>query len=187
MAHRQHQRSEVAATAIDLFLERGFDEVSVAEVAAAAGVPERTVYRWFPTKVDLVLNHHVYLAVKDLVRSAPAETPVLSVLAQAVRVAADSFEDPDLERARAELIRTTPALHSAWVTALTGRETAFREWLGARAGRPADDLEIAVAAAAIMAAYRVSVEQSATVADRPPAADRALAVLSEGLGSLFAS
>ncbi|MGC0376472.1 TetR family transcriptional regulator [Streptomyces sp. SAI-229] len=45
----------VSDTAIRLFLERGFDAVSVAEVAAAAEISKPTLFRYFPAKEDLVL------------------------------------------------------------------------------------------------------------------------------------
>ncbi|MGC5365094.1 TetR/AcrR family transcriptional regulator [Streptomyces sp. DT24] len=46
----------VSGAAIALFLERGFDRVSVAEVAAAADISKPTLFRYFPTKEDLVLH-----------------------------------------------------------------------------------------------------------------------------------
>jgi AcrR family transcriptional regulator len=49
-------RRQLAATALELFLERGFDAVSVADVAAAAEVSKPTLFRYFPTKEDLVLD-----------------------------------------------------------------------------------------------------------------------------------
>ncbi|MGW6708074.1 TetR/AcrR family transcriptional regulator [Streptomyces sp. NPDC054956] len=49
-------RQHLAATALELFLERGFDAVSVADVAAAAEVSKPTLFRYFPTKEDLVLD-----------------------------------------------------------------------------------------------------------------------------------
>ncbi|WP_329200076.1 MULTISPECIES: TetR/AcrR family transcriptional regulator [unclassified Streptomyces] len=49
-------RQQLAATAIELFMERGFDAVSVADVAAAAEVSKPTLFRYFPTKEDLVLD-----------------------------------------------------------------------------------------------------------------------------------
>jgi AcrR family transcriptional regulator len=46
-------RQEIADTAMRLFATRGFDHVTVAEVADAAGVSEKTVFNYFPTKEDL--------------------------------------------------------------------------------------------------------------------------------------
>lgn len=53
---RQRTHDTISATAIRLFLERGFDAVSVADVAAAAEVSKPTLFRYFPTKEDLVLH-----------------------------------------------------------------------------------------------------------------------------------
>jgi AcrR family transcriptional regulator len=49
-------RQEIADRAMQLFAERGFDRVTVAEVAAAADVSDKTVYNYFPTKEDLFFD-----------------------------------------------------------------------------------------------------------------------------------
>jgi AcrR family transcriptional regulator len=49
-------RQEIADTAMRLFVKRGFDHVTVAEVAEAAGVSEKTVFNYFPTKEDLFFD-----------------------------------------------------------------------------------------------------------------------------------
>src|ERR1700689_1895299 len=49
-------RQLISDTATTMFLERGFEEVRVAEVAAACNVSEKTVYNYFPTKESLVLD-----------------------------------------------------------------------------------------------------------------------------------
>jgi AcrR family transcriptional regulator len=55
-AKKLRTRREIADRAMQLFAERGFDRVTVAEVAAAADVSEKTVYNYFPTKEDLFFD-----------------------------------------------------------------------------------------------------------------------------------
>ncbi|MGW7329148.1 TetR/AcrR family transcriptional regulator [Streptomyces sp. NPDC054840] len=77
-------RHRLAATALELFLERGFDAVSVADVAAAAEVSKPTLFRYFPSKEDLLLDRfadHQDEAAR-IVRERPAgRTPVGAVRA----------------------------------------------------------------------------------------------------------
>jgi AcrR family transcriptional regulator len=49
-------RQQIAAEGMRLFVMRGFDHVTVAEVAAAAGVSEKTVFNYFPTKEDIFFD-----------------------------------------------------------------------------------------------------------------------------------
>lgn len=76
---KQRTRRELADAALALFLERGFDEVSVADVAAAAQVSKPTLFRYFATKEDLVLDRfadHQDEAAR-IVRARPrGSTPV---------------------------------------------------------------------------------------------------------------
>lgn len=88
---KRETRDRLADVAARLFAERGYDAVSVADVARAAGVADQTVYNYFPTKPDLVFD----LADEMLERSRrhvaerdPATTP-----AEALR--ASVHEDVD--------------------------------------------------------------------------------------------
>ncbi|MET9621674.1 TetR family transcriptional regulator [Streptomyces sp. NPDC006464] len=53
---KERTRDAIGDAAVSLFLERGFDRVSVNDVAAAAEVSKPTLFRYFPTKEDLVLH-----------------------------------------------------------------------------------------------------------------------------------
>ncbi|MFJ3836600.1 TetR/AcrR family transcriptional regulator [Streptomyces sp. NPDC054904] len=75
-------RRQLAATALELFLERGFDAVSVADVAAAAEVSKPTLFRYFPTKEDLVLDRfadHQDEAARVVRERASGRSPVGAV------------------------------------------------------------------------------------------------------------
>ena len=53
---KQRTRQAIAEAAMHLFVERGFDHVTVVEVAEAVGVSEKTVFNYFPTKEDLFFD-----------------------------------------------------------------------------------------------------------------------------------
>ncbi|MFD0313606.1 TetR/AcrR family transcriptional regulator [Streptomyces flavalbus] len=53
---KERTRDAIGAAAVSLFLERGFDRVSVNDIAVAAEVSKPTLFRYFPTKEDLVLH-----------------------------------------------------------------------------------------------------------------------------------
>ncbi|WP_060177278.1 TetR/AcrR family transcriptional regulator [Streptomyces sp. IMTB 1903] len=85
-------RRRLAATALELFLERGFDAVSVADVAAAAEVSKPTLFRYFPTKEDLLLDRFAdhQDEVARVVRDRPAgRSPVGAVHAHFLKALAE--------------------------------------------------------------------------------------------------
>lgn len=84
LRERKKQRTHAAISdaAIALFLEHGFNQVSVAQVADAAEVSKRTLFAYFPTKEDLVVHrladHETELA--RVVRSRPPGTAALAAV-----------------------------------------------------------------------------------------------------------
>ena len=75
-------RQQIAAVAMRLFVQRGFDHVTVAEVAQAAGVSEKTVFNYFPSKEDLFFDEapERLAALADGIRSRPVEETVLRAM-----------------------------------------------------------------------------------------------------------
>src|SRR4051812_40858524 len=94
-------REAIAATARRLFAERGFDAVTVAEIAAAADVSEKTVFNHFPTKEDLAFAGReagIAQLVADITERPPG-TPVLDVFRALTAAVIDDFvagENEDL-------------------------------------------------------------------------------------------
>jgi AcrR family transcriptional regulator len=79
-------RETIAATAIRLFLESGFDQVSITDVAREAEVARRTLFHYFPTKEDLVLQRfadHEDEAAR-IVRARRPDQPPLDALREAL-------------------------------------------------------------------------------------------------------
>ncbi|GAA3517855.1 TetR/AcrR family transcriptional regulator [Actinocatenispora rupis] len=75
-------RQQISDLASGLFLERGFDQVTVAEVARAADVSTKTVFNYFPRKEDLFLDRLAPLGemITTAVRDRPAGSSVLRAL-----------------------------------------------------------------------------------------------------------
>jgi AcrR family transcriptional regulator len=114
-------RKAISETAIALFLERGYDDVSVVEIAAAAEVSKRTLFAYFPTKDDLVLHRfadHEDEPARVVRGRAPGESPLAALRRQ--RRAALEHRDPitglcDVPEVMAfyRLVAQTPALAAA--------------------------------------------------------------------------
>jgi AcrR family transcriptional regulator len=114
---KQRTRQHIAETARRLFLERGFDEVPVAEIAREAEVSEATVFNYFPTKEDLVFNRmedfeqELLGAIRD---RAEGESIVEAfgrfVLRPRGFLASDDLLATEGMRATARLITGSPAL-----------------------------------------------------------------------------
>ncbi|TCC23544.1 TetR family transcriptional regulator [Kribbella speibonae] len=79
---KQATRRMIADVATGLFVTRGFDAVTVAEIAAAAGVSKMTVFNYFPRKEDLYLDRHVdrLQELEAVVRDRPAGEPVATAM-----------------------------------------------------------------------------------------------------------
>ncbi|MFI1918578.1 TetR family transcriptional regulator [Nocardia sp. NPDC020380] len=89
-------RETIADTAIRMFLESGFDQVSITDIARAAEVSRRTLFAYFPTKEDLVLHRfadHEEEAAR-VVRSRRPGQPALDALEESI-LAALQARDPN--------------------------------------------------------------------------------------------
>ncbi|MDP9844246.1 TetR/AcrR family transcriptional regulator [Streptosporangium lutulentum] len=79
---RRQVHEAISTAAISLFLDRGFDQVSVAEVAASAGISKPTLFKYFATKEDLVLHRisdHQGEAARVVRRREQGEAPLAAL------------------------------------------------------------------------------------------------------------
>lgn len=108
-------RQEVVATALRLFLERGFEAVTTTEIAATAGISPRSFFRYFPTKEDVVLFalHDAGEQVRDSLHARPSDEPVWESLRLAfhVLVEAPSFATDDILGVT-KMIMVTPSIQA---------------------------------------------------------------------------
>lgn len=187
----------IAATARRLFAERGFDAVTVAEVAVAAGVSEKTVFNHFATKEDLVFaggEARLAQLQADLVQRPPG-TSVLDVFransAAMLDVVAAGEADDSLVVPR--IVRGSPALQERLAVGWEREADALAAAIAEATGAADDDLVPAVVARTlawtIIVIFRATFagllagEEPAQVAARMrPQVARAYDQLAAGLG-----
>ena len=106
-------RARVEQAALDLFTRKGFEQVIIDDVAAAAGISRRTFFRYFATKADAVWGDfaaHVG-RLDRLLRATDPDEPVLAAVCAAyVEVNDYAAAELPLLRERMQLILTEPAL-----------------------------------------------------------------------------
>lgn len=165
LARRERKRLATSAAvrraALELFLDRGFDAVSVEEVAERADVSPSTVYRHFPTKEDLVLadlaeRQEQFLHLLD---AQPAHSDLGEALVEATLEWVPTGEDEALLRQEAALIMATDALYSAMHAMVARWEGPICLRLATRCGRPANDLELRQLTALFCASVRIIIRE----------------------------
>ena len=106
-------RARMQGAALELFRERGYDRTTAAEIAARAGVTERTFFRHFPDKREVLFDGEatVRAALTASIADAPAGLGTLETLLFAFRSFQPALEDSwSYSKPRHEVISTTPAL-----------------------------------------------------------------------------
>jgi AcrR family transcriptional regulator len=146
-------RMRLQQAALDLFREHGYDRTTAAEIAARAGVTERTFFRHFPDKREVLFDGQAVLleALMTSIGDAPAELGPLDTLFRAFRSATELLENNrPFSKPRQEVISTTPALHERELSKLEALSDALAQALEARG---TSRLQARLAAQAGMAAF----------------------------------
>jgi AcrR family transcriptional regulator len=173
---KRQMRRQLSDVATALFLERGFDAVRVAEVAAACGVSEKTVFNYFPVKEALIMDRlEITLAALRTGLADPAHTPVQAVLTildrelEAMTGPLAGDENRRAVRRFGDLIRATPSLRAYQADMMDQSALVAAEVLAARTGLTADDPEPQIAARALLGLWRVQADSLRRHLDRAPA------------------
>jgi TetR/AcrR family transcriptional regulator, regulator of mycofactocin system len=178
-------KRELELIAMRLFSEQGFDDTTVEQIAAAAGISGRTFFRYFPTKAEVLWYqfddevtalHEAFAAVPD---DVPMMTAVRRVVVNANRYRAEDV--PEL-RVRMHLVATTPALTATAGAHYDAWERAVSAFAAQRLGQPEDGLFALAVGRTTLAAARAAFDAWLTLADADLTVylDEALAGLARG-------
>ncbi|MGO4535236.1 helix-turn-helix domain-containing protein [Leifsonia sp. 2MCAF36] len=154
-------RERLVQAALELYGDPGFEQTTVADIAARAGVTERTFFRHFADKREVLFDGSADFqqGVLDGIAMAPPAASALDAAAAGMDAAADVLQsrpDQAFPRLRAAVINATPSLLERELLKLATVAAA-----GARAleDRGAPPLEAGTAAEAAMSAFRLAFER----------------------------
>ncbi|MGW0788056.1 TetR/AcrR family transcriptional regulator [Streptomyces sp. NPDC002911] len=183
-------RLEIAREAVRLFAERGVAATTADEIAAAAGISQRTLWRYTSSKELCVSPLLTYALdfVTALMRSWPRDRPLVEAVAGAPPSLPDAPAGTEAEALRdlVLLTRTEPGLRAVWLQVHHDAELVFAEIIAERTGHGPDGLEPRMQATLLNSTLRIAVEQWAWSTDPQPASlsrtiHRALAIARSGL------
>ncbi len=178
-------RQLISDTATNLFLERGFDEVRISEIAAACEVSEKTIYNYFPTKESLVLDREESIAADirwalgaDTAGMSPVEAAVHTISEDMTRMlhywddGPDSSPDLGLFRRFRDMLENTPSLRAAQREMMDRLVEVAAHTMAERAGIDPEEPEPLITANAIMGLWRVQFTAMHKYADGTKSRDR---------------
>jgi AcrR family transcriptional regulator len=187
-------RQEIADQAMRLFATRGFDHVTVAEIAEAASVSEKTVFNYFPTKEDLFFDEvpQREAALVDAIRGRKPGESILAALrrlqvAECPRLCSPGFAT------FARIIEESPALQGKELEVMSRFVQVVADAIQAELG--VDERDARIAAGLMVSVHRQifrAARQQALAGKSGPAAvrrlradlERAYQLLEHGLGVL---
>jgi AcrR family transcriptional regulator len=159
---KRQTRALITEVAQRLFSERGFDAVTVAEVARAADVSEGTVYNYFPTKEDLFYGGMEAFEAElvEAVRQRPPGEPALTAFRRFVldgmdRLAGDQVAEVVATAAR--LVGASRTLQAREREIVAHSTDALASLIAEDTGAPAGEIEASAVAAALMGVQRALV------------------------------
>jgi mycofactocin system transcriptional regulator len=180
--------AELEAVALDLFVARGFDETSIDDIAAAAGIARRTFFRYYPSKADLVWGD--FEAQLEQMRSGLAAVdPSVGMMAAVHRGVVEFNRLPPEQvaahRRRMALILGVPSLLANSTLRFAAWRSVVATFAAGRLGVSPDDLLPRVigysALGSAVAAYEAWLLDSRS--ELTELLDQALGALAAGFGS----
>jgi AcrR family transcriptional regulator len=193
---KRQTREAIAEAAMTLFAARGFDAVTVADVARASDVSEKTVFNYFPAKEDLVLHggEERLAALIEAIRSRPDGASIVEPFRAATLEFVDRVENDPIESIVRvpRLVAESRSLRDRLFLSWEQEAALLAPVLAAEAGAPDGDLVPAVVARTLAWTHRLTFraaftrllageDQRAVAADLGEQARRAYETLEQGL------
>ncbi|MFD8216089.1 TetR/AcrR family transcriptional regulator [Streptomyces sp. NPDC059697] len=145
-------REAIRTATYALVREQGYDATTIEQIAERAEVSPSTVFRYFPTKEDIVLTDEFDPLIMEELRARPKDEPWMDtlryVMQKAIRLGIK--DDPEVSRLRTHLMVQVPAVRSRMMESMSVTGNMLCQAIGERTGRDPDSLEVRVYAMALI-------------------------------------
>jgi AcrR family transcriptional regulator len=187
---KRETRHALARAGLELFVERGYDATTLADIAEVAGVSTRTIFAYFPSKEDILFAS--FESMRDALAEALAERPAGQDALTALRefILSSEHQKTELDCMLEDLIAGDQTLNRQKRARISQLESVLAAAIAEDLGAGPDDLRAHVAAASLTAAFEVLERQerglSASRSNEEVAAaiDPVLAFVRAGLAAL---
>ncbi|QDY78730.1 TetR/AcrR family transcriptional regulator [Streptomyces qinzhouensis] len=149
-------RMTIRAATYRLVGEQGWEATTVEQIAELAEVSPSTVFRYFPTKEDIVLTDEFDPVLEEQLRSRPADEDPLDSLLAVFREGMAAFADSEGEAVvqRTALLLNVPAVRARMTETMAETSRVLIRAVADRSGLPPDDLKLRIFTAAVLGALR---------------------------------
>ncbi|MFH9178386.1 TetR/AcrR family transcriptional regulator [Streptomyces albogriseolus] len=179
-------RQAIRGATYALVEEQGYDSTTIEQIAERAEVSPSTVFRYFPTKEDIVVTDEYDEPLLAELAARPADEPWTDSVRYVVRTAVRRAmtERPEITELRARLMLETPAVRARMRETLTDTGRVLAEAIAGRTGLDPDGLEVRVHAMSLVGGLLEATMYWAEHGHREDyadLADRAVDVIEHGL------
>lgn len=145
-------REAIRTATYALAREQGYDATTIEQIADRAEVSPSTVFRYFPTKEDIILTDEHDPVLLEELRDRPADEPwpdtIRHVMREAVRTGV--AEDPEVAKLRTQLMAQVPAVRSRMMESMSVVGRMLCTAVAERTGRDPESLEVRVYAMSLI-------------------------------------
>ncbi|MBM7789348.1 TetR/AcrR family transcriptional regulator [Tenggerimyces flavus] len=154
-------RRQIVDVALDLFVEQGYDETTMEQIAERAEVGSTTLYRYFPSKDLLILDR--FTQSMDLgarLRSRPSTESLSVALGAVIHASIEGFADEDGRvTALRRIVDNAPVPRARLWDLVAQAQSDLESAIAARLDRPPGDLQVVLTATLTFAVFQIAAEK----------------------------
>jgi AcrR family transcriptional regulator len=152
-------RQQIVDAALALFVDQGYDQTTMEEIADRAQIGSSTLYRYFPSKDLLILDPLLsFTEIGDRLRERPGNEALDVALGEAIRGALIGFTRASITAEIRRMVDTSPGPRAKLWDIMATSRVDLEAAVAARMGVPVDDIGVALTSRMAMVVFEMVAE-----------------------------